>query len=258
MAKQSEPPKVMDVVHPSGERRPSPTSRPVIVSDRSYMAADPMLSVTPVADNAATVESPEQQETVSLSGAPEVKKAASATGAGSGEELRVEPPAADGATDSQTEAVATPATEPAPAEEPPQGPSETAATPEVSHKHIEPLHPSAFSSTEKSETDTTSNAADDASSDNDASDTDTDEPAEAQPSKNPDEAAINARKEELERLIASGTYAVPINTVKRRQMRLVLLFLAGLLVVLIALDLLADMGTITLPFGLPHTTFLSR
>lgn len=67
------------------------------------------------------------------------------------------------------------------------------------------------------------------------------------------------REEELEGLITSGKYAVPIDAVQRRRSRLHTIVL-GLIAVLLAialLDLVADAGIIDLPSSVPHTHFFS-
>jgi len=64
------------------------------------------------------------------------------------------------------------------------------------------------------------------------------------------------RQKELEHLIESRKYALPINTRGRRRAMLWSLVVIVLLA-LVAVDLLADLGTITLPFSLPHTNFFS-
>lgn len=79
-----------------------------------------------------------------------------------------------------------------------------------------------------------------------------------EPKKNTDEnAPTSARQAELEELIAKGTYAVPINALKHRRHMVVFEIVLLLLVLAVAgLDVLLDMGTLSLP-GVPHTNFLS-
>lgn len=71
------------------------------------------------------------------------------------------------------------------------------------------------------------------------------------------DAEEEARRAELEELIESGVYAVPINAVHRKHSRVLLLVIALVLVVaaVVALDVLLDMGTIQIP-GVPRTNFL--
>jgi len=71
------------------------------------------------------------------------------------------------------------------------------------------------------------------------------------------EAAQLAREQELEELIASGKYQVPINAAARRRSRTntLLLSVCALLLALALLDVVLDMGLIKLPVSLPHTSF---
>lgn len=65
-----------------------------------------------------------------------------------------------------------------------------------------------------------------------------------------------ARRQELEALIAAGTYAVPINAVQRKKSRMVILLLCLLAVALAAVlfDVALDSHVISVP-GVPHTHF---
>ena len=67
----------------------------------------------------------------------------------------------------------------------------------------------------------------------------------------------SARDEELERLIADGTYAVPINTLRRKRRKLWLVLVVAMLVALALVDIVADMGIISVPSWLPYTNLLS-
>ena len=70
------------------------------------------------------------------------------------------------------------------------------------------------------------------------------------------EAAKLARETELEQLITSGKYAVPINAVqkKRSHMYTVLLCVVALILVVVLADAALDAGLIKLS-GVPHTHF---
>jgi len=68
------------------------------------------------------------------------------------------------------------------------------------------------------------------------------------------------RETELEEVIESGKYAVPINAVQRKRSRVATLLLCMLAVVLLVvlLDVVADVGIIKLPSSVPHTHFFSK
>ncbi len=67
------------------------------------------------------------------------------------------------------------------------------------------------------------------------------------------------REAELEELIASGKYTVPIDAVQRRRSRMhtIVLGLLALLLAVALLDLVADVGIIDLPSSVPHTHLFS-
>lgn len=73
------------------------------------------------------------------------------------------------------------------------------------------------------------------------------------------EAARQARETELEQLIASGKYAVPVNSVERKRTVHTSVGLTVLVVVLAALliDLMLDANIIELLQKLPHTHFFT-
>lgn len=253
MAKPKGPPRVMDVVHPSIGRRPSPTSRPVILADRSYMAADPMLSTTDANEEKDIMSPPDKNDAPELSGAPALSKDTQVTpdlSSTNHQPQQVESAASDVETPT-TRAETVDATE-----KTDLVPNMSSDTTETAPKASEQVQPQP-SSTETPE-ETADQESDDDTADSEADTAISAEPLQPQQVQSPDEVAMKAREDELERMIAAGTYAVPINTIKRRQARLLLIVLAAVLVVLIAVDLLADMKIITLPFGLPHTSFLAH
>ena len=259
MAKPKGPPKVMDVVHPSLGRRPSPTSRPVILPDRAYMAIDPMLSGTDASDEEPSSSAPAKENTVELTGAPELATNTQTDVAATLPARRIERPelpAEPESLETDTQAIAATDT-PEEAEKTESATSTTLDSAEATPKASDQTESTPTVPTETPELEP------DHESDDDTSETEMDtgisaEPLQAQQAQSPDEAALKAREDELERMISAGTYAVPINTVKRRQARLLLIVLGAVLVLLIAVDLLADMQIITLPFGLPHTSFLTH
>lgn len=75
-------------------------------------------------------------------------------------------------------------------------------------------------------------------------------------------AAVEARvkrEAELEELITSGKYAVPIDAVQRRRSRMhtIILGLLALLLAVALIDVITDAGIIDLPSSVPHTHFFS-
>jgi len=76
-------------------------------------------------------------------------------------------------------------------------------------------------------------------------------------------AAVEAklkRETELESIIESGKYAVPINAVQRKRSHVATLLLCVLAIVLLValLDVAADVGIVKLPSSVPHTHFFSK
>ncbi|MBL8031859.1 MAG: hypothetical protein JNK33_06100, partial [Candidatus Doudnabacteria bacterium] len=71
--------------------------------------------------------------------------------------------------------------------------------------------------------------------------------AEAQP--------LSAQEADIERHIAAGTYAVPIDTVRRRRRTITIFAVLTLLTLLITLDLLLDLDVLQ-NSSVPHTNFL--
>lgn len=69
----------------------------------------------------------------------------------------------------------------------------------------------------------------------------------------------DARTRKLEQLVASGTYAVPINAVRRKRSRTFVATMCVLALVLatLLLDVLLDVGIVDLPFSVPHTRLFS-
>jgi len=67
------------------------------------------------------------------------------------------------------------------------------------------------------------------------------------------------REAEIEEMIASGKYAVPINSVRRKRSHVyaAMLCVVALVLALVLVDALADMGTLKLPSSIPHTHFFS-
>jgi hypothetical protein len=92
----------------------------------------------------------------------------------------------------------------------------------------------------------------------------TEEDLDPEATKTAAEAAVaeakTKREAELEAIIESGKYAVPINAVQRKRSRITTILLCVLAVVLLValLDVVADVGVIKLPSSVPHTHFFSK
>ena len=68
--------------------------------------------------------------------------------------------------------------------------------------------------------------------------------------------AEQKRSEDLEAIIAKGTYAVPINQVGKRRERILIGVLVIILLLAAMLNVLLDLGVMSVPW-LPHTTFFA-
>lgn len=231
MSAPKKPAKVMDAVHP-GDTPPTPSGRPVVVSNRPILTTDPMLSVEGVVDTSA--EKPSGEPAVTPSGVPKISRAAKDIA-----------PVADKLA--ETSVAAETASESMPKEAAPEPTEETAVRapekPDSSEKEpaakrekmtIEPLHEVK------------------PSSDEDESEVKIEE--QEPESTDKEEDPKSAQEMAIERHIEAGTYFVPIGQVKRRRRMLVTLIVLTLLAVVVVVDLLLDMGLLTL--NLPHTSFL--
>lgn len=242
-ARSDEPKKVMDVMTP-GQVKPGSSSRPLVVGNRPVLGSDPMM----VADAAAagptmpTAASNEEDHTSTETGAAIVSHQAkivvpleSASESAKGEEEK-------------PEAAAAPADEPASGEDESKDKEEKTAP----AKTEEP----AKEATPKTDEDEA--PADDTSVEKDETDTEAAEVANEN-SKAAQKIASEAdakRRLELDDLIASGKYALPINAVRRKRSRTVLItLLVVLLLAVVVLDGLLDAGVLHLS-GVPHTDFL--
>lgn len=255
-AKSPEPMKVMDVTHPS-RVQPNTTSRPVIVPSRPMVAADPMIAQsamdvltksgaeksagdpvgqlehTPelVIDRMAKTVTPDeveqQAETTPDVAADEKAKSTEPTLAGV--------PPVDTAAAKELESPIIEITKPA---EVTQAVDVAPASDE--HKDESPsevANPLAHSQS----TFEMSESEDDETSDDDTT---------------PEKTTEQKQAENIEKLIASRLYAVPIGKRAKRRARMILLTLLIVLLALITVDLILDMGFLKLP-SIPHTTFFS-
>ena len=71
-------------------------------------------------------------------------------------------------------------------------------------------------------------------------------------------SGADAHDEEIERHIAAGTYAVPINSHSRRRRKIWGTILIVIFIILVATNIVADMNIISVPSWLPHTNLLSK
>lgn len=226
-------PKVMDAVHPpSSAPTPAATGRPVIVSNRSYIKNDPMLNVqsdpvTPAKTEpeALAAEQPTPAEQVEPK-APKLQLVG---------EKKIQPLSAQKPEESTPEVAEAPAEDTAPisAEPKEEKPAEPAEQPA----------PVETPTTEESDMAAKEAALLD---------------AQLAPQAVPDTSEDQVRNEELERMIAAGTYAVPLNRKKRRRAWLAWTIIITIVVAIIVVDVLADMGVFTLPFGIPSTDFFVK
>lgn len=83
--------------------------------------------------------------------------------------------------------------------------------------------------------------------------------AEAERTKTALAEAEASRQEELDALIASGKYVVPVGAVQRRRSRVyvTVLCLVGVLLAALLFDVLLDAGIIKLSWSIPHTHFFT-
>lgn len=237
-AKPSGPAKVMDVTHPKNVQ-PGATSRPVIVASRPMIAADPM-----IAQSAADVlmkTAPEKvadTEKVTLEHKPELVINREA------KTIDPEPtvPAADAAANEQSEAPGEVLTS-APLVDPviikqTASPSATITESTETKSRVEPETPAPASSQPEFI----------------AAEPETDEQADEEVPT--EKTAEQKQADDIEALIASRKYAVPIGKIAKRRARIALLIVSTILLVLIVLDLLLDMGILHAS-GIPHTTFFT-
>lgn len=251
------PTKIDDVKRPE-KVTPAATSRPIIVTNRSVLPNDPMVVPDSSAD-AKEAEAKPAEPTVhtakvikpldsTLTAATTTADADTAPAAVTEDAKAVEPenpapplevPNLESASDAKPpeavdEAPIEPAsdakaTEPAPADEPKP---ETPAEPSPS---IKPIDDSAASKLNR------------------------DPEAELTAQEVAAAEAKAAREQELEALIVSGKYQVPINAVQRKRSRIhtVLLFLLALVLAAALFDAVLDAGLVNLPVNVPHTHFFS-
>ncbi len=230
MPAPKKPAKVIDGVH-AGAAPAAPTSRPLI-TNRPFMAMDPMLNPTQGAGD--TTEQPSSE--------PPKKPVAAHSVDRTAKDIM---PSAElvEAAEKEDDIVETDETTPATKEAVPVEAADTPPTNEADeHKPVTASPPA-----EKPLKTTPSEAPDEAEAEADA-DLKADVP-------NTEEDAAAAQKLEIERHIAAGTYFVTINHRRHHRRAVLLVLFLVLLAAVIAFDVLLDMGTLELS-GIPHTNFL--
>lgn len=249
-AKPTGPTKVMDVTHPRNAQ-PDTTSRPVIVTNRPMIAADPMIaqSAADVLTKSGGEKSTSQTELTSRS--PELvidrETDVADTNLRAASSMKATTQVTDEPTKITDGLVGVPPVDRAAVKTIPKpvvdATGQTQATQPSKDAKPEnlPSEPDYREATSAPHSELTFTDAD--------SEELVDEDLQPQTDEQKQQKAMEA-------LIASGKYAVPIGRVAKRRARAVLLVVSTILLMLLALDLLLDMGIISLQ-GVPHTTFFS-
>lgn len=240
--KKTTTPSMADVTS-SDKVTPSASGRPIIVSNHSVLPNDPMV----VGDEAASTDA-----------------APASTPVISRQAKTIVPISHDLAPETETAdepAASAETTAPEPAKEDSADAPEPVAAEKPSKKVIEPQpaepEPEAAKEDKAADASAPAEKTDDDTADESA-DQDTEATAkDASPEADKKLAAAEARERELEAVIESGKYAVPINVEHNNRSALSWLLWALLVIVVVAvaLDLLLDAGMLTLQ--VPHTNFLN-
>lgn len=243
---KAEPSKVMDITHPSNIQ-PSTTSRPVIVSNRPMIPEDPMINQAALSaiDIEKPAGAPNDAAGVPLPSAPEVgRKGKTIVPTVEAGEKNVAVTADDG-KNTADEIPLVPSTDSTDASElPDEGATAKDSAPTF-------LTPKDNEMSEKSMPLPVSDKDSKSSFSNLSDTTELGQEDEESKAKSKDDK----RQEELEELIAAGTYRVPIGQVAKRRGRVVFGIVLIVLLLFIAADLSLDMGLFTVA-GVPHTNFL--
>lgn len=238
MTTQKKPAKVMDAVHPVGAAA-SATSRPIITS-RTVLKTDPMLNVSDQSDIGVSSDEqpsgePSQKPDASTPGDTPLMQGVNALASSDDSSMHGQASTDEAASNS---ALAEQPDEKVPSETEAEAVNEKKPVLETARKKIEPPTPSLKH--DAAETDTTD------------ADADTDAKVEQDESKDTDAPSLSAHEAELERHIAAGTYAVPIDTARRRKRTMLLITVGTVIVLALILNVLLDLNDLSLP-SLPHT-----
>ncbi len=219
MAKADNPEKIMDVKAPDSVK-PSATTRPLLVTNRPVGGTDPMVIADVVSKK--TTEPEEAAETNADQAPSRNNKIITPLTTATTEELQAQ-------TDHAKVSEDAPATD-------------AEASSDAKAQTHEATHASGLTSTEGA-----------ASSDQINRDS---EAALAEAEVAADDAKA-IREAELEELIASGKYVVPINAKHHRRSAryVVILVVATLLLALLIFDAMLDIGVVHAPPQVPHTNF---
>ncbi|TAH33754.1 hypothetical protein EYC59_04485 [Candidatus Saccharibacteria bacterium] len=262
-SKQAEK-KVMDVSKPS-QVAASPTSRPVIVTNRPLITQDPMVTGGENTEPAKTTDA--KQSAAVTPHAEKVIKPLKDQAADSAPETEEDKPKDEaepfsiGSKESSTEPITektkaeaeTESTEAAADDAAEEAPGETKKSVDAT---AEPSQPD--DGEKPSEATAGSDTAAEITSDEIESQTVADDDSESTAEATPLSPEEQKRTAEIEAAIASGKYFVPINARGKRRTLIATVWLVVLTVVLavILVDALLDVGMLTLP-GVPHTHFFS-
>jgi hypothetical protein len=237
-------PKMTDVTKP-GTTVPSPTSRPIVVANRSVMANDPMIAQPDVPATPADAPAVHRSQKVVAPVSPDLQMPATDTDA-SEPVPAAEPEAVPADAPTTAAGTGTLFEKPAPAE------TNAPAQPDTA---VGGKGPSASGATEPGPKPAARPNPEASAADQD------DVPTDATPDEITAQAAAaeEARRKELEQLIEAGAYAVPINAVqrKRSQAFVVAMIILSIILALALLDAALDSGMLKLSFNVPHTHFLT-
>ncbi len=237
--------KVMDVSHPK-DSRPAQTSKPVIITNRSMITEDPMIAQA--ASEAVAKKTIPEDASSSDPAAPEAesekvvnRQAKTIKPVTTAAEPTAEVEVAEPETTAEETAPEPPAAADTPARAPGgieiTQPSETKLANET--RQLENKEPTE-QAVEVDEPEVEIEGAIETEDDDDSPHEKTSE---------------EKRYDDLEALVASKKYAVPIGVAAKQKARLVLWMLLVVVLAALLVDLLLDMGIIEL--SLPHTTFFS-
>lgn len=227
--------KVMDVSSP-GEAMPSPTKRPVIVTNRSMVNADPM--VAPLSTPTTDVASDSVPQADPVSPVPETSQEEKGCQLGT-----------------DTEVVASSPTEPVDASEDAKTKSQPSTRKEKVLTPLPSVDSDPIDSTSDVDTDSQQTSATPQTDDGD-NEAVQDLRQKYQGEKVPDsdiEAA--AREAELMEIVERGTYKLPLGQRRKHTERAIIAVFVLSLIALLVINILLDLGTLELP-GVPHTDFI--
>lgn len=245
--------KIDDVKRPE-KVTPAATSRPLVVTNRPFLSSDPM--VVPAVD---APEAPKPAEPIARTAKTIVPVSEAA-------QPEPEKPAAVPVSETPT------APEAPSAPEPPQSAGDAPASETTENTDEKPEESPVAVITEPSQPGPVPDLRPSATTAADDESTQAQQPgaAEDEPKRDAEAEAIaeetavmeakTAREQELEQLIASGKYRVPINAVQRKRSRMYawLLFVVAILLAAVLVDAALDAGLVTTSLNVPHTHFFSN